>query len=57
MLISMIVIKLVEDEQTVEVKMFSSPEVVPRRLKATGQKRTATTGLLAPGSCSAGLHI
>jgi hypothetical protein len=22
-----------------------------------GQKRTATTGLLAPGSCRAGLHV
>lgn len=33
------------------------PEANPLRLKATGQKRTATTGLLAPGSIIAGLHI
>jgi len=32
-------------------------EFDPRRLKAKGQKRTATAGLLAPGSCKAGLDI
>lgn len=33
------------------------PEFDPRRLKAKGQKCTATTGLLALGSCNAGLDV
>ena len=29
----------------------------PRKLNLTGQNRTATTGLLAPGSIKAGLNV
>lgn len=31
-------------------------ELDPRSLNWTGQNRTATIGLVAPGSCSAGLY-
>ena len=39
-----------------QLDIISVHEFDPRRLKRRGQKRTAITGLLAQGSCRAGLH-